>query len=420
MSRGVHKLTDREVMAASKIPNHSDPRHSKLYADGGGLYLKVTAANTRSWVFRYMINGRAKVMGLGDAHTVPLRKARDDAQQCRLDMHAGLDPLLARDQRRDGARAAQLANVGKKTFGEVAEDYIRSKELGWNDKHEGDNWRAMFKTHGAKLMPVAVDQIDVRAVLQVIEPLWSTRYKIAKKLQSRIAAVLAAATVRGLRQGDNPAAWRGHLQHAGLAAPEAMKATEAHTAMPYADVPAFFAELHASDHVASLAHKFLILTACRAGEVVQTERNIGAQWPEIDLEARTWTIPAGRMKGRVQHRVPLSERAVAILCEVEPLRQGNRVFPIGYHGAKKRFEKQRPGVDLHGFRSSFRDWCSVNRIDNDVAEKSIAHYTGSKTVKAYNRDDLLELRRPVMEAWARFCCGEKPADNVVELRAAAG
>jgi integrase len=408
MNKGINRLTEREVVAASKVPNHPDPRHSKLYADGGGLYLKVTAANTRSWVFRYMIGGTAKVIGLGSVDTWSLKEARERAERCRKGKDNGIDPadMLALIRAEERAKVEQV--IGKPstpTFGQVAEDYITAKEKGWSDITEGSKWRSMFKMHAAKLIPMPIDQIDVKAVLQVIEPMWSTRYKLAKKLQYRISCVLASATVRGYREGDNPAAWREHLQHAGLTAPDAVMAIEAMAAMPFADVPAFVDELRGVEHVSALAEEFLILTACRAGEVVQTAGNIGAQWPEIDLQKRTWTIPAGRMKGRVQHRVPLSERAVAILREVEPLRQGNRVFPLGYHGVKKRFEKQRPGVDLHGFRSSFRDWCSVNRIDDDVAEKSIAHYKGSKTEKAYNRDDLLELRRPVMEAWARFCCG---------------
>jgi integrase len=426
MGKGIHRLTDRTVVSAKPqpcqdkgSPNYGNPICT-VYADGGGLYLKVTAAGTKSWIYRWY-DGKPRVMGLGAYPVVTLAKARERALEQARVKEAGGDPIEARAQKiaehRATAALEKAKAAGRKTFGDVAEEYITAKEAGWRGQREGQDWRTMFKLHAAELLPLPVAEIDVQMVLRVIEPIWSTRYKLAKKLQSRIAAVLAAATVRGYRQGDNPAAWREHLQHAGLAAPDAVMEVQPHKAMPFADVPTFIAELHAIDHEAARATEFLILTASRAGEVAQTERSPGMKWSEIDFEAATWTIPAERMKGRVKHRVPLSNRAVAILRDVA--RTDERVFrKIGYAGIKKRFEKLCPDVDVHGFRSSFRDWCSVNRIDHDVAEKSLAHYTGSKTEKAYNRDDLLELRRPVMEAWARFCCGLDASDNVVPMHAA--
>jgi hypothetical protein len=230
MGKGIHRLTDREVQAAKPrpcmikgSPNFGKPIDT-VYSDGAGLYLKVTAAGTKSWVYRYMIYGKSKVMGLGPVHTVSLSKAREHARQHRETKYDGLDPIEERD------RQATIARVGAAravpTFADAAEEYIAAKEAGWRDTNEGPTWRAMFSTHAALLMPLPVDQIDTPLVLRVIKPIWTKRYKLARKLQSRIEAVLAAATVSGYRQGDNPAQWKGYIDKAGLSAPASAVAVQ--------------------------------------------------------------------------------------------------------------------------------------------------------------------------------------------------
>jgi integrase len=425
---GIHNLTDRQVAVAKPQPcgkkaskNYGKPI-GRLIADGGGLYLKITPLGTKSWVYKYMTDRQAKVMGLGPYPAVSLAMARASAlEQARL-RYLGDDPLEARAQKKAESRTMKALATARapKTFGEVAEEYIASKEVGWRDPQEGRYWRSRLQTYAKPLMPVRIDQIDTPLVLRVLKPIWGEKYKLAKKLQNQIEQVMAAATVSGYRTGDNPAQWRGYLDKAGLAAPDVVKEVQGRRALPYADVPALIEKLHAIDDVAARSIEFVILTATRSGEVLAGGRSAGMKWSEIDPEGRTWTIPKERMKAKTAHRVPLGDRAIAILREAESVRIDDRVFPFSYWVPSRLFKKLCPGVDLHGFRSSFRDWCSVNRIDNDVAEKSLAHYEGSKTVKAYLRDDLLELRRPVMERWARFCCGETAPDNVVDLRAVAG
>jgi integrase len=425
---GIHNLTDRQVAAAKPLPCR-DPLSKnyrkligRVLADGGGLYLKLTPVGTKSWIYKYMVDEQAKVMGLGPYPVVSLAMARESALEQSRVRHNGRDPLEVREQKKVEVRVARALEIARapKTFAEIAEEYISSKEIGWRDRREGNNWRSRLRTHAKLLMNLPVDKIDTPLVLRVLKPIWSERYKLAKKVQSHIEQIMAAATVSGYRQGDNPAQWRGYLDKAGLAAPDEVKNVQGRRALPYPDVPALISELQAIDNIMARSIEFVILTAARSGEVLAGERSVGMKWVEVGLSTRTWTIPKERMKGKVAHRVPLSERAMAILREAEAVRIDDRVFPFSYWVPARMFKNLCPGADLHGFRSSFRDWCSVNRIDNDVAEKSLAHYEGSKTVKAYLRDDLLELRRPVMERWARFCCGEGAPDNVVDLRAVAG
>jgi len=396
--KGIHRLSVKEVSSKS-APG--------VYADGGGLYMRVAQGGSKSWVFRYMLNGKPHNMGLGATHTITLDEARERARQWRLAKSDKHDPI---EQHRAALIANAVASVVRviPTFGEVAEKYITSKEKAWKDRAEGGKWRAMLRKHAASLWLMQVDKPETRQVLDVLEPLWEDRYKLARTLQYRIETVFSVATVEGHRSGRNPAQWKGYLDKVLVVTPEARE-VENRPALPWQEVPAFVGELQAIGGVKAKAMELLILTATRAGGVVETAGNIGMQWSEIDWATATWTIPKERMKGPVRHRVPLSDRAVAILRDMEAVRTGERVFPIGYDSLKKWLPSLRQGITLHGFRTSLTGWATVNRIgDKDVRDKCIAHYEGSKTDKAYDRDDLLELRRPVMAKWADYCCGGEP------------
>jgi integrase len=310
------------------------------------------------------------------------------------------------------------------TFGAVAEEYIKAREIEWRDRRLGLTWRQVLNDHAKSLMTMPVDRINEQSVLGILKPLWAPRHKLAKKLQGYIAAILAAAKASGHRTGDNPVAWRGHLEHAGLAAPAEAKEVIGYDAMPYEDVPALMAELRATDDIKGHALEFLILTALRAGEVLAGERASGMLWSEVDFEGRAWTVPASRMKMKVEHRVPLSDRAVAILTDMEKVRTEDRVFAITGATVRRWLQgelRPKSGITLHGFRSAFRDWATLSRVDHDIAERCLAHHKGSKTEKAYMRTDMLELRRPVMQQWTEFCDGRlaAPVSNVVAITEAA-
>jgi integrase len=273
-------------------------------------------------------------------------------------------------------------------------------------------------TYAAPLRSMRLDDIATADVLAVLQPLWQTKAETASRLRGRIERVLDAARARGLRSGENPARWRGHLD---ALLPPRHRLTRGHyAAMPYDEVPSFIGRLRASESVSGLALEFLILTASRTGEV------LGARWDEIDVDAELWTVPAARMKAGREHRVPLSARALAILQTVEKVRTGEHVFPGQRRGrplsvmalAMVLRRLKLENVTVHGFRSAFRDWCGeATAFPRDVAEAALAHTVGDMTERAYRRGDALEKRRKLMAAWAAFI-EPKTTSNVVTLRQA--
>ena len=400
MGAAVNKLSARTVATVTKPGRHSD---------GGGLYLNVSPSGARSWLFMWKRDGKRREMGLGSAGSVTLADARQMARDYRGLVAKGLDPIAVRD-------SAEKAKSAKPTFGEIADALIAAKESEWrNAKHRGQ-WRMTLETYAAPLRPRAVDEIDTEAVLAVLKPVWQSKSETASRLRGRIEAVLDAAKAQGLRSGENPAAWRGHLAHL---LPKRGKLTRGHhAALPYAGLPAFMAQLRQRDGIAAMALELCILTATRSGET------LGARWAEIDMAAKVWTIPAARMKAARPHRVPLSERAVEILERLAEAKTGAFVFPGQRDGKPlsnmamemtlRRMEVE--GVTVHGFRSAFRDWAgNETHFPREVAEAALAHVIGDKAEQAYRRSDALEKRRELMDAWARHCQPGK-ADNVVNFR----
>jgi integrase len=361
------------------------------YGDGANLYLVVSKTGARKWVLRFTWRGKPKEMGLGSATNVSLADARDRAATARRKISQGINPIEERKR-----------ESGIPTFGEVADDVCQSLSEGFrNEKHKAQ-WKSTLENYAAPLRAKPVDAIATDDVLALLKPIWTVKPETASRVRGRIEKVLDAAKARGLRSGENPARWRGHLDHL-LPRPSKL-ARGHHAAMPYEDVAGFIAELRKREATAALALELCILTAARSGEI------LGMQWSEVDLDKEVWTVPANRMKAGREHRVPLSPPAVAILRQLKGLEAGEFVFPGQARNkplSSMAMMLRRMNIQdatVHGFRSSFRDWAgNVSNFPREVVETALAHVIGDKAEQAYRRGDALEKRRQLMDAWAAYC-----------------
>jgi integrase len=407
MARGIGRLSG------------ADLRRSKpgLWCDGGGLWLQVTEAKdggtSRSWIFRYTLAGRTRSMGLGSLITVGLKDARERARRCRELLLDGTDPIAARDAERAAKAAASIKSM---TFEQAAHSYITAHRSRWRNQQHALEWPSSLSTHiYPTLGKLDVRQIDTPHVVKALEKVWVQAPETGARLRGRIEAILSWAGVAGFRDGNipNPARFADHLEYL---LPKAKRQIEHHAALPWREAPEFMARLREIEGVAPRAFEFLILCAARSNEV----RN--ATWDEIDLEAAVWTIPATKMKAGNEHRVPLPDRALAILREMAALRMNEN--PVVFPGRDGKFAKpvfahtlQRLGrrdITTHGFRSAFRDWCGENtNYPREVAEAALAHVNGDATERAYRRGDALQKRRQLMEAWATFCSRPAPVGATV-------
>jgi integrase len=415
---------------SAKAVEKAKPKHAArptLYADGGGLYLQVSASGAKSWVYRFMLNGKSREMGLGPfgdpAHpTITLEMARDAAADSRRKRHFGVDPIEAR---RAEKAAKALEDAKAITFKSAAEAYIASHKAGWRNPKHADQWTNTLTTYSYPVMgslPVAL--VDVSHVMKVIEPLWSTKTETASRLRGRIESVLDWATSRNYRKGENPARWRGHLENL-LPKRAKVRQVEHHAALPYAEMFDFLAALRAQEGTAARALEFTILTVARTGEA------IGGLWPEIGDDG-VWTVPGERMKAGKEHRVPLSApalsavRAMQLKDEDEPK---GYIFPGGKEGkplsnmAMLELLRRMGRTDLtvHGFRATFKTWATeCTSFPREVIEAALAHTLGDKVEAAYQRGDLFRKRQQLMEAWARYCQTKPAAESkVVPIRARA-
>jgi len=406
MAREIGKLSAIKVTKATK---------PGLYADGGGLYLRIGPTGAKSWVYRFMLDGKRRDMGLGPLHTITLADARAKAVECRKQRLDGTDPVLARD----AVRAAQRLETAKgMTFQECAIAYIDAHQAGWRNAKHRQQWPNTLKTYAYPLFgSLPVQAVDLPLVLKAIEPIWTEKPETASRLRGRIEAVLDWASVRGYRRGDNPARWRGHLDSL-LPSKSKVRAVEHHSALPYDQMGAFMETLRAQEGISARALEFTILTAARTSEA------IGATWDEIDLQAKLWTIPANRIKAGREHRVPLSVPALAILEAMQAVKTNDFVFPgnkadkplSGMALLMLLRRMKRGDLTAHGFRSTFRDWAAERtNFPRDVAEMALAHTVGDKVEAAYRRGDLIEKRRQLAEAWAKFCGTVQPAGIVETL-----
>ena len=339
------------VLTKKQVDRLTEPGR---YHDGFGLYLQVHSPTNRSWIFRYEVEGRERWMGLGALHAFNLDEARERARKARQQLSDGVDPIEARLAERDARRKAAAERI---EFEDAAEKYLTLHEMLWRNPKHRKQWRTTLREYAYPVLGTRpVKAIDRAVINQALAPIWQTIPETAARLRTRIERI-----VRWVAEGQP------------LPAPKATYKIH-HPALPYAEIPAFMAELRKKDGVAARALEFLILTAARSGEV------LGARFGEVDFARKVWIVPASRMKAGKEHSVPLSDRAVEIL-EGLPREDGNDRLFIGAHkgtglrsGAMLEvLQSIRTGVVAHGFRSSFRDWAAERRFDREIAEEALAH-----------------------------------------------
>jgi integrase len=394
-----------------------------MHHDGGGLYLQVTPGGA-SWVLRYMLDGKAREMGLGPLALYGLADARAKALDARRLRHEGIDPI---DHRRSQKTRKRLDAAKAIAFKQCAESYIAAHRPGWRNAKHADQWESTISTYAEPVIgSLPVQAIDTALVLKVLEPIWTTKPETASRVRGRLENVLDWAKVRGYRDGENPARWRGHLDKL-LPERGKVRKVQHHAALPYAELPAFMTALQAQEGLSARALEFAILTAARTGEV------IGARLNEVSEPEKVWTVPGERMKAGKEHRVPLSARALAIVNGMDRQPDGEDtpgafVFPGGKPGkplSNMAFlmllrRMKRDDLTAHGFRSTFRTWAAERtNFPREVIETALAHTIGSKVEVAYQRGDLFEKRRRLMEAWTEFCAKAQSGGTLVRLRAEA-
>ena len=432
---------DKGRLNAKQVEAMAKPGH---YADGKGLYLQVSKWGTKSWVFKFTLGGRTRGMGLGPIDELSLKKAREEVERLRVMVREGRDPIEERAEQRRKMKAQYEESDTSILFKEaIAQAHARKEGEFSSEKHRKD-WRSSLDTYAVpKLGKMNVADITHQDVLRVLNQpvdeagstLWETKTDTATRLRGRIESVLSWATVSGYRTGDNPARWAGNLKEL-LPKPSKVSKVTKQPALSQADFPKWFAEMRKRDGMATRCLEFAVLCASRSGEVR------GATWDEIDHEARMWKIPGARMKMERDHRIPLSDEAVALLKATPRVSGSPYVFPAVRGGAlsdmslsalMRRLQEAevkagrkgwldpdsgRPAVP-HGLRSTFRVWTAERGYDRDMAEMALAHSVGSAVERAYQRSDMVERRRAMMADWAAFCHGKEPAENVVPLRGAA-
>ncbi len=396
MARKINRLNARAAATISKQGRH---------ADGGGLYLSISSNGGRRWVFLFRWHGKPTEIGFGSARDVTLARARELAGQARAKLAEGINPKDARKPY-EGA-----------TFGECADRQIETMRPSWRNDRHAAQWKMTLRDYAAPLRRLPVDRITTDDVLSVLKPLWNDKPETASRLRGRIERVLDAAKAQGLRAGENPARWRGHLDQL---LPKRQRLTRGHhAAVGYIEMPAFMANLQVRETTAALALEFAILTAARSSEV------LGARWDEFDLNRAVWTVPSQRMKSGREHRVPLSQRALKIVKVMHEARDGDFVFP-GQKPDKplsatallvllRRMKIE--SATVHGFRSTFRDWAAEStNFPNEVCEAALAHVIENKAEAAYRRGDLFDKRRKLMDAWAVYCTTSKTGKIVAFRR----
>ena len=386
--------------------------------DGGGLWLATTATGAKFWSFRFkMRGGKPREMGLGSAADVSLAEAREAARECRRLIGAGIDPMVHRH--------AEKAEQRGMTFEAVAKLYIAAHADAWRNEKHRKQWvstlaQYAFPTIGA----LGVNQVGVGDVLMILEPIWREKPETARRVRGRIEAVLDYAAARRWRLADNPARWSGHLENL-LPERAAALAVRHHPALPWRDLPAFWADLRKQPGTGARALAFTVLTAARSGEV------LGARWSEIDMAARLWTVPPERMKAGKEHRVPLSAPALAILAEMvrdrrkdsDPIFQSPRARgPLSNTAMSAVLKRMGRGdVTTHGFRSTFSDWTAeTTTYDRATRELCLAHTIGNAVERAYQRGELIEKRRRLLADWAAYAAEGRraPAGEIVPIRGA--
>jgi integrase len=369
-----------------------------------GLGLKVAPSGSRAWVLRTTVAGKRREFGLGGFPTISLASARERARSTLDKIYEGTDPAMAKRE----LKAALIAQKAKAvTFKNLAQQYINQHEAGWKNSKHYAQWVSSLENYAYPLCgSMVVADITTTIVLNILEPIWPTKTETASRLRGRLEAILDYATAKGLRDGPNPARWKGHL---ALTLPAKRKVSPVvhHRALDVKEMPNFYTSLKSMDGIAARALEFLILTATRSGEVR------GMQWEEVDLISKTWTIPAIRMKGGREHRVPLSSEAISILEAVNQNPKSKLVFessklnkPLSDMTLLAVIRRMKVNAVVHGMRASFRIWTAEETsYPNEVCEMALAHTITSGTERAYQRGDLFEKRRQMMVDWSTYLSG---------------
>lgn len=391
-----------------------------LHFVGGvaGLALQVSASGARSWILRATVGQKRRDIGLGGFPDVSLASAKESARTAREKIRNGIDPVAEKQSKKSALIAAEGKNV---TFERAADLFINAKEAEWSNIKHAAQWRATVKAYAYPVIGnMLVRDVALPHILAILEPIWITKTETASRLRGRLESILDWAKGRGYRTGDNPALWRGYLEHQ-LAKPSKVAKVKHHSALPYEDIGDFMAHLRTLEGMGSRALEFTILTATRSGE------SRGARWSEIDLKAAVWTIPSERMKTKKEHRVPLSKDALKLLKNIFRI-DSDLVFPGSKNGScisdmTMSAVIKRMGFDVvpHGFRSTFRDWAAERtNYPREVAEMALAHAIGDKVEAAYRRGDLFEKRQRMMADWSTFCASRTvKTGEVISLHNAA-
>jgi integrase len=389
-----------ERLSAPKVANQKVPGY---YADGGNLYFRVAPGGARGWIFRFSRHGRTRDMGLGGFPDISLAAARKLAGRCRELVNGGADPI---EQRRAESLASRVAAANTLTFDACARQYIEDHAAGWRNSRHCGQWKSTLAMYASPIFGnLPVSAVDDGLVLRALKTIWYSKPETASRVRGRIESVLDWARVHGYRSGENPARWKGHLDHL-LPTRSKMQRVKHHAAMPYAEIAAFMVALRECNESSARALEFTILTAARTGEA------LGATWGEIDLPNNVWTAPPERMKAGKEHRVPLSAAAVAILGSLDRNGRSDFLFPGAKPGRPlsdmtMTMLLRRMGhgdITIHGFRSTFRDWAAeLTNFPREVVEMALAHAIPSAVEAAYRRGDLFEKRRRLMEEWGDYC-----------------
>lgn len=414
----------KEALTAAKVRTAQPGR----YGDGNGLFLLARPTGARFWLFRFTLAGRSREMGLGragydEADAVTLEEARDSAKRLYKLVKAGVDPLDKRDaDDKEAAAEAHRAAIRAKTFRSVADAYLAAHEEGWRNPKHRQQWRNTLDAYAyPHFGDLPVGEVGTEHVLAALEPIWREKPETATRVRGRIESILDYATSREWRRGENPARWRGHLSNL-LAARSKVAPVEHRAALSWQEIGDFMPALKSQECISAQALLFTIYTAARSGET------LGATWREIDLAAKVWTIPGERMKAGKEHRVPLSEPALAVLRDVQKLRRTDSSDAYVFPGAKpgrplsnmamtELLRGMKIAAVPHGFRSTFRDWCGeATATPREVAEAALAHTLENKTEAAYARGDLFAKRVRLMEDWAKFCALPSRKGNVWNIR----
>jgi integrase len=395
MPRRAQGLTARQVREETR----------PLVGDGGGLYMQVKDGS-RTWVFRFQIAGRRRTMGLGAITDMSIDQARRRARELRHLVREGVDPI-------DRRQAAGYAVVHAITFSQCAEAYIEAHRAGWRNPKHAAQWANTLSAYAYPAIgDLPVRAVDTALVMKCLTPIWTAKTETAARVRGRIETILDWAKASGHRQGENPARWKGHLENL-LPKNSHVRQTKHHAALPYTEINEFAADLRQYDGINARALEFAMLCGARTGEVIHMK------WPEVDLAKRLWTVPAERMKMKKEHRVPLSDRAFAIIKEMAAIRTSDYVFPgkkpnrpLGDNALLQMIKRmgRKGAITTHGFRSTFSDWCAEQtHFPEEVRKMAIAHAVGDKVEAAYRRGDLFQKRRQLMDAWSNYI--DRPAED---------